>query len=156
VLLSDRLSGLLAAALGLAVVLYARTFPPMPGQDVGPSLFPTLVGSGLIGFGGWLILADLRTSPGAWLTFAPWARRPRMVASGGLVIAALVIYILAVEPLGFFLSSILFLAVLMTAFGATRLWILPLAILVTFAMHYAFYTLLRVPLPWGPFEALAW
>ena len=128
----------------------------MPGQDVGPSLFPTLVGSGLIGFGAWLILADLRSSHGAWGSLAPWARQPRMVANGMIVVTALVIYILAVEPLGFFLTSILFLSVLMAAFSAARAWILPIAILVTFVMHYAFYTLLRVPLPWGPFEALAW
>jgi len=156
VLLNDRLSGLLAAALGLAVVLFARTFPAMPGQDVGPSLFPTLVGSGFIGFGAWLILADLRTSHGARISFGPWARRPRMVANGAIVVAALVLYIVAVEPLGFFLTSILFLSVLMAAFGASRVWILPTAVVVTFVMHYAFYTLLRVPLPWGPFEALAW
>jgi putative tricarboxylic transport membrane protein len=37
-----------------------------------------------------------------------------------------------------------------------RLRIVPLALIVTFAIHYAFYTLLRVPLPWGVLEGIAW
>ena len=46
--LGDAASGLLSAMLGVAVVLHARTFPPMPGQPVGPSLFPILIGAGLL------------------------------------------------------------------------------------------------------------
>jgi putative tricarboxylic transport membrane protein len=154
--LSDRLSGLLAAGLGLAVVLFARTFPPTPGQDVGPALFPTLVGGGLIGCGAWLILAEMRGDRVAWVALAPWASRPRMVANAAIAVAALVVYILAVEPVGFFLTSTVFLAALMAAFGARRGWILPVAVMVTFVIHYGFYTLLRVPLPWGVFEGIAW
>jgi putative tricarboxylic transport membrane protein len=35
-------------------------------------------------------------------------------------------------------------------------WIVPLAVVVTLAIHYAFYKLLRVPLPWGWLEPLGW
>jgi putative tricarboxylic transport membrane protein len=155
-LFNDRLSGLFAVGLGLVVVLVARTFPPMPGQNVGPSLFPTLIGTGLIAFGAWLILAGLRRERTAWVSFAPWASRPRMVANGLLVVVALVGFIVLAQPLGFFITSILFLATLMSAFGERRAWILPIAVIATIAIHYAFYSLLRVPLPWGVFEAIAW
>lgn len=155
-LLSDRLSGLIATVLGLVVVLFARTFPPMPGQNVGPSLFPTLVGAGLIGFGAWLIVADLRRERTSLVRFDQWTRRPRMVGNAITVVAALVSYILLVQPIGFFITSIAFLTVLMMVFGAGRKWALPIAVVVTFCIHYGFYALLRVPLPWGLFEGIAW
>ncbi len=50
----------------------------------------------------------------------------------------------------------LFLAVLFVAFKVNRRRIVPLAVVVTFSIHYAFYTLLRVPLPWGLLEGIAW
>ena len=33
---------------------------------------------------------------------------------------------------------------------------LPLALVVTLVIHYAFYKLLRVPLPWGVLQGIAW
>lgn len=153
--LSDRLSGLLAAGLGLVVVLSARTFPPMPGQDIGPALFPALAGVGLMGFGVWMVVAD-RAGAGGWLRFDEWARRPRMVANFVLVIVALLVYAVAVTPVGFFLTSMVFLAVLMTVFGVPPRWTGPLAVMITIGIHYVFYSWLRVPLPWGVFEAVAW
>jgi putative tricarboxylic transport membrane protein len=67
-----------------------------------------------------------------------------------------VFYALAVDWLGFFLTSLVFLVALFLAFGVARRWVLPLALGVTFAIHYGFYTVLRVPLPWGVFEGIAW
>lgn len=153
--LSDRLTGLLAAGLGLVVVLVARTFPSMPGQDIGPGLFPTLAGLGLIGFGAWLVIAD-RSALRAWVRFDDWARRPRMVVNFALVILALVVYALLVTPVGFFITSLAFLAVLMTAFGAPPRLALPTSASVTLVIHYIFYSCLHVPLPWGLLEGVAW
>jgi putative tricarboxylic transport membrane protein len=154
--LSDRVSGLLAFVVGVAVVLYTRTFPELSGQDIGPALFPSLAGAGLAGFGLWLIVADFASGPRPLVHFDEWTGRPQMVINFGLVVVALVGYILLAEPLGFFVTGILLLSVLMLAFGARRRWILPVAVVTAFAMHYAFYTLLRVALPWGIFRAVAW
>src|SRR5512134_302909 len=124
--LADAIAGLAAATLGLAVVLHARTFPPMPGQPVGPSLFPMLVGAGLIVAGIALTLAAVRGPASAargprsavrrplseFVEFDPWARRPRMVANFLLVVADLLFYTLAVDRLGFLITAVLFLAVL--------------------------------------------
>jgi putative tricarboxylic transport membrane protein len=49
-----------------------------------------------------------------------------------------------------------FLAGLMTVFGVPPRWTLPLAVGVTIAVHYVFYSWLRVPLPWGVLEGMAW
>ncbi len=153
--LSDRLSGVLAVCLGLVVVLLTRTFPPMPGQSIGPALFPSLAGVGLIGFGAWMVVAD-RAAAGGWLRFDDWVRRPRMVVNFALVTVALVVYAAILPVVGFFLTSLVFLALLMMVFGAPGRRALPTAAVVTVAIHYVFYSLLRVPLPWGLLEAMAW
>ena len=47
--LMRRLMGSLPVGLlGLAVMLLARDFPPIPGQAYGPGLFPMLIGAGLM------------------------------------------------------------------------------------------------------------
>ena len=154
--LNDALGGLVIAAFGIAIVAHARTFPSMPGQSVGPSLFPTLIGIGSILCGMLLIVSWLRRRGAPWIEVDPWVRRPRMVLNFGLVFVDLVFYALVVGRLGFFITAVIFLSVLMLAFGVPRARILPLAMAVMLAIHYAFYSLLRVPLPWGVLEGIAW
>ncbi len=165
--ISDRLSGLVTAALGIAVVAMAATFPPMPGQPVGPALFPTVIGCGLVLFGfllawsgagtkGTLRLAPLAQGRTAWIEFDEWVRRPRMVVNLILVVGCLLFYSFAVDFLGFLITAVIFLAVLFAAFGVRRALIPPVAAGVALLIHYAFYSLLRVPLPWGVLEAIAW
>jgi putative tricarboxylic transport membrane protein len=153
----DALSGALLFALGVAVVAVAQTFPPMPGQPFGSALFPTMAGAGLALFSLLLIVPALKKRGGGpWIAREDWMHRPRMVGNAVLVVGSLVFYALAVDWLGFFLTSLVFLVALFLAFGVARRWVLPLALGVTFAIHYGFYTVLRVPLPWGVFEGIAW
>jgi putative tricarboxylic transport membrane protein len=79
-----------------------------------------------------------------------------MVANFALVIADVVFYAVAVDWLGFFITASVFLSVLFLAFGVRRARIVPLAAIVTLGLHYSFYTLLRVPLPWGLLGGIAW
>jgi putative tricarboxylic transport membrane protein len=152
---SDTISGSASLLLGLSVIAYARTFPPMPGQDIGPGRFPILIGIGLalLGIG---LIASGRRSGGPAVQLDDWMRRPRMALNFGLVVAGLVFYAAAVDRLGFLITASIFLAGLMLAFGVKRTVIVPLAIGVTLAIHLCFYTLLRVPLPWGLLEGIAW
>jgi len=154
--LSDTGAGLLVLTLGGAVVLYARTFPPMPGQNVGPSFFPTCVGLGLVLVGLVLAAGGLRPPRRAWLEIDDWVRSRRLTANFALVVADLVFYALAVDALGFFLTGFSFLAVLFVAFGQRLGRAGLLAAAATFVVHYGFYTVLRVPLPWGILRGLAW
>ena len=153
---SDLTTGLIIMAAGFAVAGFARTFPPMPGQPIGPSLFPTIIGVGLAMVGAVLALSGLKQRGTRWLAIDTWAYTPRPLARIGLVVATLIGYTLVVDRLGFFITGTLFLSILFTAFGARRIWILPIAIGVTVGMHYAFYTVLSVPLPWGVLETIAW
>ncbi len=153
--LSDPVAGLLIVAFGTTIAAHARTFPSVTGQTVGPALFPMLIGGGLVLLGVGLFASGIRRGTRG-IELDDWVHRPRMVLNFALVIVDLVFYAIAVDLLGFFLTAFIFLSVLMLGFGVKRTWIAPLAATVTVAMHYAFYTLLRVPLPWGLLEALAW
>ena len=154
--LNDTLTGILLFLFGLAVVGCAQTFPPSPGQPIGPGLFPALIGGGLGLCGLTLLRAGLRQRGAAWVECDEWVRRPRMVFNAALVIADLIFYALAVDRVGFFITAFVFLAVLFLAFGVRQRWILLLAVAVTLALHAIFYTLLRVPLPRGWLEGIAW
>ena len=147
-------SGLLVLIAGLAVIAEASTFPSMPGQSIGPAFFPTAVGIGLIVCGAALVASGQR--PGAWIETGDWVRRRPMVLNFALVFLDLIFYAFAVARLGFFITAVIFLGVLMLAFGVPKTRILPLALAVTLVIHYAFYTLLHVPLPWGVLQGVAW
>lgn len=154
--LPDSLTGLLAFLFGVAVLVVASRFPPTPGQNIGPGLFPMLIGGGL-SLGGLGLIASSRRKPAAGSIKCDQAvRGSRGVLKATLVIGMVVFYALAVETVGFFITAPAFLAVLFAAFGVRRRWIAPLAAGVTLTLHFAFYTLLRVPLPWGWLEGMAW
>jgi putative tricarboxylic transport membrane protein len=153
--LGNTLSGLLLLLFGTVVVLHARGFPAT-GQGAGPGLFPLLAGAGLAGVGALLVCFDRGRRDMHRVELEEWMRRPRMVLNGVLVIGALIFYALAVDTMGFFLTAFSFLAVLFLAFGVKRRWIAPIAAVVTLGLHVTFYTFLRVPLPWGWLERIAW
>jgi len=153
---SDLTTGLILMAGGLAVAGYAQTFPPMPGQSIGPSLFPTVLGVGLALVGAALAASGLKRRDTPWLVLDDWTRSPRALARVGLVLGALIAYTAVVDRLGFLITGTLLLSILFTGFGVRRRAIGLLAIGVTVAIHSCFYTGLGVPLPWGVLEAFAW
>jgi putative tricarboxylic transport membrane protein len=57
-----------------------------------------------------------------------------------------------VDALGFILTGVVYLATLFAVFGVRPRSVVPIALAVTLVIHYAFYKLLKVPLPWGLLE----
>jgi putative tricarboxylic transport membrane protein len=153
--LHDTLTGLFLALIGAAVAWQASTFPPAPGHGPGAGAFPLMLGLGLAGCGVVLLVTG-RREVGGWLEFEEGARRLATARNAVLVPLALLAYALCVETAGFFPTSFVLLAGLFLAFGVRRRWIVPLAAGVTLALHGAFYSVLRVPLPWGWLEGVAW
>jgi len=141
--------------LGAGVVMQVRAFPHTPGQAIGPGLFPGIVGAALVVMGVILAVSGQRLSE-PQIAIDEDMRRPRMATNFGIVIFVLLAYALVVNSLGFFITAALLLAVLFLAFGVSLKRTLILAPLAPFIIHYLFYTLLRVPLPWGLLEAMAW
>lgn len=150
----DSVAGVIVCVVGVAAAAYAQTFPPMPGQRVGPGFFPTVVGLLLAGLGAGLLLAPSR--PEAAVATTPPPAAPRVSLGFVAVVGMLVFYAFAADRLGFFITGTVFLGTLLLVFGVRPRWAVPVALGVTLAMHYAFYTLLRVPLPWGILDAIAW
>lgn len=70
--------------------------------------------------------------------------------------ALVVFYILVSTPLGFIPTAFITLTALFAVLGV-RLALAPvLAAVLTMVVHYGFYSLLRVPLPWGVLTPWAW
>ena len=155
--LSDAVFGLLLLALGATVIAVVSSYPTIAAQRVGPALFPALIAIGLM-IGGAILLVRgwLARATVPWLQFEPWVQSPRHVAGFIGVIASVVFYIVVVDWLGFFLTSLIILTVLFRLFGVALGRSIMIAAIATFVIHFAFYKLLRVPLPWGVLTNYAW
>jgi putative tricarboxylic transport membrane protein len=155
--LNDAVFGLLLLALGSAVLFAIQGFPKIPGQPVGPALFPGLIACGLCLCGALLVWKGLRTRAGQpWLTWEDWVRSPRHILALVVLLACVVFYIAAAEWVGFVPTAML---ILMAMFLVLRVPVgraLLVAAIATLLIHFAFYKLLRVPLPWGVLMPWAW
>jgi putative tricarboxylic transport membrane protein len=154
--LSDAFTGALLAALGIAVLLYSRGFPQIHGQEIGPAVFPSVVAAVMLGcgvilmFNGWKARAER-----PWYEVPGWMRSRRHTGAFITVIAAAIVYILLGDIVGFFIIGSLTLLVLFLVLGVKPVVAVITAIIATAVIWYAFYKLLRVPLPWGIFTAYA-
>jgi putative tricarboxylic transport membrane protein len=153
---NDALGGAALVALGAVVLWHIQGFPPMPGQKYGPAWFPGLIAGGLVLCGLLLIVARARAADAQSLFALPeWTRRPRPVVSVASVIAGLVLYVVAVDTLGFHLAATALLLLWSRLLGASWRLAVPVSIGATVAIHLAFYKLLKIPLPWGLLERFA-
>jgi putative tricarboxylic transport membrane protein len=159
--LNDSVWGMLAILLGAAILFRIRNFPTIPGQDYGPALFPGVIATGLLVCGVGLIMKGIaarrdRGDAAAWVAWDGWTRSRRHVLAFVVVVGVNALYILLADRLGFIVTGVLYLGALFAVFRVRARWIVPLAVAVTLVIHYAFYKLLHVPLPWGVLERFAW
>jgi len=131
--INDVLSGLLIGSFGAAIYLHARSFPPLPGQNVGPNMFPQLIATGL----GWL-------------------GQGRIALGFLLIPLVLVFYVAVSESLGFLPTAVILLMTLFLVFKVRLRTAIVVAVLGALCIHTLFYKLLKVPLPWGLLKSVAW
>lgn len=152
--LNDAVWGALLLLLSAALLVHVQSFPKIPGQQVGPALFPGLIAVGLAVCAVLLVIKGLAArravdDPEPWVELDDWTSEGRYILAFVLTIGVNVFYILAVDWLGFLIVGTIYLSVLFAVYGVTLKWVVPIAIVVTLVIHYAFYKLLKVPLPWG-------
>lgn len=151
----DSLIGGVLLVLSLAVLWHIQSFPPAPGQDFGPAVFPGLAACGLALSSAVLMVQGFREKQ-AWLLLGDGLRSGRHVAAFLLVIGSMIFYILLSDIVGFILCSVLVLVLLQWACGVRLGAAVLVAIVATLVIHACFYKLLRVPLPWGLLQGWAW
>ena len=155
--LSDRVTGLFLVALGGLAAYGGSLLPPVPGQQVGPNVFPMVVGAGLVLCGSLIALGiGRRFEEGAEAELAAHSDQAEAPASGwwrGLMALVppglLLFYVFAVDRLGFLLTAAIIVFTTATALGARLRLALPVAIGAPLFVHLVFSKLLRVPLPPG-------
>jgi putative tricarboxylic transport membrane protein len=154
--LSDRVTGLFLVALGGASAYGGWLLPPVPGQQIGPNVFPMVIGFGLMLCGALIALGighrfeeevELEPpAPGTELPEQPgWGKGLLALVPPGL----LLFYVFAVDRLGFVVTAAAMVFTTAMALGARVRLALPVAILAPLAVHLIFSKLLRVPLPAG-------
>ena len=153
---NDAVFGFLLLVLGAAVLAVVQGYPKIPGQPVGPALFPGLIAVGLCIGGLLLIVRGWRQRhDGPWLAWDDWVRSPRHVLAFATVVASILFYILASERLGFLPAASLILLALFLVLKVPPGRAVLVAMVATLVIHFAFYKLLRVPLPWGVLKGVA-
>jgi putative tricarboxylic transport membrane protein len=149
-----------AALLLLAALLgwYVQGFPSIPGQQVGPNALPRLLAVGFAVCGVMLVRRGLRqrTTATPWVYLpAWWAAMPQRRAFA-VLIAVNLLYLLAAQRLGFVIVGVIYLFALMWSLRVRPRRALLIAAVGTLAIHFVFYKLLKVPLPWGVLQGVAW
>lgn len=153
---SDRVTGLFLVALGSLAAYGGSLLPPVPGQQVGPDVFPMVIGTGLCICGALIALgvgrsfeeeaeADPADRAGNAAGPMSWARGSMALIPPGL----LLFYVLTVDRLGFLLTAAAMVLTTAMALGARLRLAVPLALVAPLVVHLLFSKLLRVPLPPG-------
>ena len=153
--LPDRVTGLFLVGLGAAAAYGGWRLPPVPGQPVGPNVFPLVIGIGLL-------LCGLAIAFGIGHSFeeeeeiVPFEGGEAPAPTGKLYglrallpPALLLFYVVVAERVGFILTAAIIVYVTATALGARWKLALPLTVGAPIVIHLIFSNLLRVPLPIG-------
>lgn len=155
--INDAIFGLVLAILGALVLFTVQSFPKIPGQQVGPALFPGLIAAGILICGVALMVRGWRQRQAApWVMPGDWVRSPRHVAAFVLLVASVLFYIVAAQKLGFLLTATLILTAMFYVLRVPLGKSLLIAVIASLVIHFMFYKLLRVPLPWGILVNHSW
>jgi putative tricarboxylic transport membrane protein len=148
---NDAVWGALLLVLSAAVFVTIRGFPNIPGQNIGPGAFPGLLATALAGCAVILIVRGVRAlrAGGRLVVLGAWLRSPRHVGNFLLACGSIVFYLLAVNRLGFLVTATILLLALFLQLRVKPWLGVVIALAAAFAIHLAFYKLLRVSLPWG-------
>lgn len=139
--------GLVLGLLALLMVFFSSQIKGMGGTGVHPRTFPLMLSGALLLASAGMVLAAWH--PSGSEEPVPWPDREGWVRVG-VTLASLVVFLLLFEPLGFPLSTALFVSFSVWYLGGYRpLVSLALGVGSGFAMWLLFHRLLDLPFPLG-------
>lgn len=153
----------LVASGGVVMLLSRGIWPGVPTDLLGPRAFPFALGAGILicGFLFGLAVVVFRGLPGRGGAFIESGAQegdeagPFSPARLVGAVVATAIYIAAFEPIGYLLSTPVYVGVIALIHGAaTRRSLLIAPVLITAALYVAFRFGLRIPVPDGILETL--
>lgn len=146
----NRIAGPALAALGALTITGANGLPAVPGQPVGPAVFPYIIGAGLC-LCGLLITFNIgvETEEPGEVIEATGPGRAMLLLRLVLPPLLLLAYFIAIESLGFLITGGLIVLVTSLCLGARPLLAIGLSVGSPVFIHSVFSGLLRVPLPEG-------
>jgi putative tricarboxylic transport membrane protein len=161
--LSDRVTGLFMVALGGVAAYAGSRLPPVPGQQIGPNVFPLVVGIGLAICGSMIALGIGRHYEEE--AEADLAKITTQIAAEGGTVdepatrwrglkallppTLLLFYVFAVDRIGFLPTAAIIVVATSLALGARLRLAIPVAVGAPLFVNLVFAKLLRVPLPSG-------
>ena len=142
---TDRVSASALVVFALLVIWESRQLPLGTFRQPGPAFIPILLALLLLIFAVFLVLTSGRAP---LLSSINWTEWRHALA----ILAASLFSVFAMERLGYRLTVLLVLGFLVKLVEQ-RGWVLSLAFsfALSFGSFFLFYTILRVPLPQGPF-----
>jgi putative tricarboxylic transport membrane protein len=156
--LSDRVTGVFLSALGALAAYGGSRLPPVPGQQIGPNVFPMVVGIGLVGCGILIALGvgrhfeDVAEADLAAHSDQPAHTQNRTWLNGLRALLPpllLLFYVFAVDRLGFLPTAAIIIYATSVALGAHFRLAASIAVAAPLFVNLVFSKLLRVPLPSG-------
>jgi putative tricarboxylic transport membrane protein len=140
----DSALGVVFALGGAAILQQALTMQTLPGMNVGPGLFPSIVGAGMA------IMGVALTIQGWVVRDTPEDEAPPLVTWFAIgVVASLVAVILAMPYLGFLVAGTLFSVGVVLLSGGKWLSAVIFSPIATTTIYFVFTAAMRVPLPSG-------
>lgn len=140
----DSALGVVFALGGAAILQQALTMQALPGMNVGPGLFPSIVGAGMA------IMGVALAVQGWVVRDVPEDEAPPLVTWFAVsVVIALVAVILAMPFLGFLVAGTLFAAAIVLLSGGRWLSAVIFSPLAAALIYFTFTAVMRVPLPRG-------
>ena len=155
----DHYCGIVLILFGGWIIWEASSFPALAGMPYGAGLFPTIAALGMCICGALILVTSLikRRSAQPLKDDGPTQQKDRRpLLNGCAVIAAVIVYALLLNSVGFHILSFFMLAALFFVLQVRWFTTLLLAFGVTVGVHFIFYSMLHVPLPWGLMEPIAW
>ena len=151
----DILFGVILTGLGMAMIFTARGFPAITGLSVGPSLFPTLIGAGMVLVGSVIAINTWRIRPRPPATDRALRSAPFLTWNLALISGLILAFLILMNVTGFsiacFTSILGLLRIYHRKWLLTDLILMAISILTVFII---FSFVFRVSLPVGPVEKL--